>query len=505
MRHDEYLRHDATALAALVRRGEVRADELLALARAQLARVQPTVNALLQPLDALAETQLARPPVGPLAGVPFLLKDSVLDVAGVPTTYGSRSMRRIVPDRHAAVTERLLDAGLVIFGKTNLPEFGLKGVSESEAYGRVGNPWDPSRTAGGSSGGSAAAVAAGVVPMASGNDGGGSLRIPAACCGLFALKPSRGRISNGPGFGEVWFGACSEGVISRSVRDSALALDIESGAVPGDPFAIAPPPRPYAELVREAPPRLRIGFSTASPIGTPVDPEAVIAVERAALLLERAGHRVEEAAPAIDGDELARTYLMLYFGLVPAAVDFARAHGARADEFELLTRVTATLGRAIDAGRFAGAMARWNVYARQLAAFHQRHDVWLTPTLAGPPPRHGQGDPPLAQRTLLSLLLATGALGALARLGVLDGMVDRIARDNLAAVPFTQLANLTGVPAMSVPLHWTAEGLPLGVQFVGRPGDEATLLQLAAELEQAAPWFDRLAPIAASPAQPAAA
>ncbi|MDP1534588.1 MAG: amidase, partial [Rubrivivax sp.] len=268
MRHDEYLQHDAIALAARVRSGEVSAAELLHLAQAQMARVQPQINALLRPLDALAQAQLTRPPAGPLAGVPFLVKDSVLDVAGVPTSYGSRSMLGVVPSEHAAGLQRLLDAGLVIFGKTNLPEFGLKGVSDSKAFGRVNNPWNLERVAGGSSGGSAAAVAAGVVPMASGNDGGGSLRIPAACCGLFALKPSRGRISNGPGFGEVWFGACSEGVISRSVRDSALALDIQSGAQPGDPFPYAAPELPYATLAQRAPRRLRIAMSTASPIGT---------------------------------------------------------------------------------------------------------------------------------------------------------------------------------------------------------------------------------------------
>lgn len=496
MRHDEYVRHDATALAALVRRGELQPVELLALAEAQAARVQPVVNALLRPLPELAREQLSRPPSGPLAGVPFLVKDSVLDVAGVPTSYGSRSMQRIVPQVHAVVLQRLLDAGLVVFGKTNLPEFGLKGVSDSQAFGRVNNPWDPSRTSGGSSGGSAAAVAAGVVPMASGNDGGGSLRIPAACCGLFALKPSRGRISNGPGFGEVWFGACSEGVISRSVRDSALALDIESGAVAGDPFPFAPPPRPFAELVREAPPRLRIAFSTASPIGTPVHPEAVTAVRHAATRLERLGHVVEEAAPAIDGDLLARTYLTMYFGIVPATLDHARAHGARDDEFELLTRVTAALGRAVSAGEFAASQANWNLFARQLAAFHARHDLWLTPTLAAPPSPHGTGDPPPAQQQVLRLLLGSGLLGLLARWGALDSTVDRIARDNLAQVPFTQLANLTGVPAMSMPLHWTPEGLPLGVQFVGRMGDEGLMLQLAAELEAAAPWFDRMPALA---------
>ena len=509
MRHDEYIRHDAVALAALVARGEVGAHELLALAQAQAGRVQPQINALLRPLDELAQEQLQRlaGPAGagshgPLAGVPYLLKDSVLDVAGVPTSYGSRSMLKVIPTVHAAGTRRLLDAGLVIFGKTNLPEFGLKGVSDSKAFGRVSNPWQLDHVAGGSSGGSAAAVAAGVLPMAGGNDGGGSLRIPAACCGLFALKPSRGRISNGPGIGEVWFGACTEGVISRSVRDSALALDILAGAEPGDPYFAAPPPAPYAELAGRAPPRLRIGYSAASPIGTAVHAEAVLAVERAAALLRSLGHEVEPAAPAIDGQALARAFLHLYFGQTPATVGYAMQNGATRSDFELLTLVMAVLGQTVPAGVLTGELVQWNTFSRALGEFHRRYDLWLSPTLAGPPVRHGAVDPPPGQQKLLAGLLHSGLLGLLGRLGLLRGAVESIARDNLQHFPFTQIANLTGTPAMSVPLHWTADGLPLGVQFTGRIGDEATLLQLATELEAAQPWFDRLSPLAGAAPTP---
>jgi amidase len=499
VRHDEYLRHDATALAGIVARGEVGAAELLALARAQLARVQPRLNALLRPLEDLAAAQLARPPrdePGALAGVPFLVKDSVADVAGVPTSYGSRAMRGVVPAAHGAPLRRLLDAGAVVFGKTNLPELGLKGVSDSREFGRVANPWDLARVAGGSSGGSAAAVAAGVVPMAGGNDGGGSLRIPAACCGLFALKPSRGRISNGPGFGEVWFGACSEGVISRSVRDSALALDILCGPEPGDPFVTAVPAEPFVQAMRRTPPRLRVAFSVDSPIGTPVHAESVAAVRTAARLLEGLGHRVEEAAPAIDGAALAQCFMHVYFGQIPAAVSWALSQGAKPEDFELLTRVMAVLGESVGAGALTGHLIGWNILARALGEFHQRHDVWLTPTLGAPPMKHGAIDPPPGQQRLLKLLLNTGLLGPLARSGLLRGTIDRLAIDNLTPYPFTQLANLTGTPAMNVPLHWTQDGLPLGVQFVGRMGDEATLLQLAAQLEAAQPWFDRLPPMA---------
>jgi amidase len=492
MRHDEYLQHDATALAACVGRGDVSAAELLALARAQMSRVQPQLNALLRPLDALAQAQLARAAPGPLAGVPFLVKDSVADVAGVPTSYGSRSMAGVVPAENAAVLRRLLDAGAVVFGKTNLPEFGLKGVSDSKAFGRVNNPWNVEHVPGGSSGGSAAAVAAGVVPMAGGNDGGGSLRIPGACCGLFALKPSRGRISNGPGIGEVWFGACSEGVLSRSVRDTAMALDILCGPEPGDPFVTALAAERFASALQRPPRRLRVGFSAASPIGTPVHAQAVAAVQAAARLLDTLGHEVEEAAPAIDGAALAQSFIHLYFGQIPATVGYALSQGARRQDFELLTQVMAVLGQTVGAGTLTGHLVGWNTFAQALGAFHQRYDAWLTPTLASPPLRHGEIDPPPLQQAALKLLLNTGLLGLLGRSGLLKGTIAQIAQDNLTPYPFTQLANLTGTPAMSVPLHWTPEGLPLGVQFVGRMGDEATLLQLAAQLEAAQPWFGRL-------------
>lgn len=496
MTHDEYLRHDATALAGLVQCGEVQADELLDLALAQLARVQPQVNAVVRTMEPQARAQIAGGLAGPLAGVPFLLKDGLQDYAGVPTGLGSRAFQHVVPLRHAATTRRFLDAGLVVFGKTNLPELGLKGVSDSQLHGPVSCPWDLSRNAGGSSGGAAAAVAAGVLPMAAGSDGGGSLRIPAGCCGLFTLKPSRGRISEAPQIGEVWFGACTHGVISRSVRDNALALDLLCGPEPGDPFVGAAPSEPFARACEREPRPLRVGFTAASPIGGPVHPEAVAAVESAVALLRRLGHAVEPAAPVIDGSALARAYLGMYFGLVPAEVSAARARGARPRDFELLTRATAVLGRAQSGAVLSAHLQRWNDFARALGDFHERYDLLLTPTTAGPPLRHGATDPPRWQLRALELLLGSGLLGLLSRAGLVDGLIDDMARDNMAPVPFTQLANLTGTPAMSVPLHHTAEGLPLGVQFVGRMGDEATLLQLARQLEQAAPWFDRLAPLA---------
>jgi amidase len=497
MNFTDYRTHDATALAGLVARGEVSAAELLDTALARLAEVQPVLNPVCRAMEAEARAQLARlsaprPLAGPFAGVPFLIKDAAQDYAGLPTSYGSRSMLRTVPREHAAVVRRYLEAGLVIFGKTNTPEFALKGVTDPELYGRTRNPWNPAHTPGGSSGGAAAAVAAGLVPMAAGNDGGGSIRIPAACCGLFGLRPSRGRVSQGPAIGEVWYGASSEGVLSRSVRDTARALDLLQGAEPGDPFVIAPPLEAYADAMQRAPGRLRIGFTAASPIGTPVHAEAVAAVQDAARLLQSLGHDVEEAEPEVDGDALARSFLVLYFGQVSSAMARARRAGAKDADFELLSRVIETLGRTLDAGAATTELLRWNEYARGLARFHARFDLLLTPVLATPPIRHEDGALARGEQAMLAVLDRTGLLRVLARMGALDATVDRLAKENLEYYPFTQLSNLTGTPSMSVPLHWTATGLPLGVQFVAPFGREDRLLQLARQLEEARPWFGRV-------------
>lgn len=492
MKFAEYLHCDATALAQHVARGDTTASELLDLALARHVQVHGRVNAICALMEPQARPRCVERLAGPFAGVPFLIKDCVQDYAGLPTSYGSRSMQRIVPSEHSAVVRRYLEAGLVIFGKTNLPEFALKAVTDPQRFGRTNNPWNLEHTPGGSSGGAAAAVAAGIVPMAAGNDGGGSIRIPAACCGLFGLRPSRGRVSSGPGMAEVWFGASSEGVLSRSVRDTARALDVLQGAEPGDPFVIAPPAAPYSELMQRDPGRLRIGFTTTSPIGTEVHPEAVAAVRHACELLQRLGHEVEEAAPDIDGAALASSYLHIYFAQVPAMIARGKAAGADSSEVELMNRVLATVGASISARTITEQLAQWNVFARSLARFHQRYDLLLSPTLAHPPVRHGTGEPSSSQKAVLGFLQSTGLLGILARLGLLEGAISKIAEDSMRYVPFTQLANLTGTPAMSVPLYWTADRLPLGVQFIGPFGSEDRLLQLAHQLEQAQPWFDRL-------------
>ena len=493
MQFSEYIQHDATALAQLVRAGEVSAAELLQCAQQQSARVNSKTNAVCRNMHVQAHTQLQALPLNaPFAGVPFLLKDGSQHYAGVPTSYGSRSMIGFTPAEHSHVVRRYLESGLVVFGKTNLPEFALKSVTDSQLWGPTSNPWDLSRTAGGSSGGAAAAVASGVVPMAAATDGGGSIRIPASYCGLFGLRPSRGRVSSGPELGEVWSGASSHGVISRSVRDTATALDALQGAMPGDPFQIPPPLIPYAQAMRQEPGKLRIGYTMQSPIGTPVDPQAVAAVSHAVVVLRSLGHDVEESAPHVDGQALAMSYLHMYFGHMHLATQEARRAGASRRDFELLTRILAILGETTSSGVFVRECNAWNTYARALGKFHSQWDLLLTPTVAKPAPLHGAGDLPALQQWALTLLERSGLFALLARAGLLDSVIAQIARDSLAFVPFTQLSNLTGTPSMSVPLHSTPQGLPMGVQFVAGFGQEDLLFKLANQLEMTQPWSMKL-------------
>ena len=494
MRLDEYLQHDAVGLAALVRTGHVSAQELLACAQAQAEKTNAQTGAIVRQWDPShpAAGAPSATTMGPFTGVPFLLKDGGQHFAGLPTSNGCRALAHMPQPAHAVVVQRWLDAGLVPFGKTNVPELMLKAATDSKLWGRASNPWDLTRTPGGSSGGAAAAVASGVVPLAGASDGGGSIRIPASYCGLFGLRPSRGRIPLGPVAGELWSGASSEGVLSRSVRDSARALDVVQGAAPGDPFQIPPPSRRYEASLVLPPERLRIGFSTVSPIGTPVHPDAVASVQVAVQLLQSLGHEVEEAAPAVDGQALAVSFLTMYMGHVNATVRQARQAGAARSDFEPLTRLLSTLGEATASGHFVSELAKWNGYARALGQFHQRFDVYLTPAVAEPAPQHGAGDLPGWQTAALALLERSGLLYRLARMGLIEGVVQQIATNNLAFVPFTQLANLTGTPAMSVPLHWTAEGLPMGAHFIAPHGGEEVLLRLAQQLETAQPWMQRL-------------
>ncbi|MGW1678374.1 amidase [Saccharopolyspora sp. NPDC002376] len=493
MDYAEYRCFDAVGLAELVGSGEVAPGELLETAIERAEQVNGRLNAIVRPMFDIARERAAQQLTGPLAGVPFLIKDLHQDYAGVRTGSGSRSTWNFTATRHSATVQCWLDAGLVIFGRTNTPEFGAKGITEPEANGPARNPWHTGHTPGGSSGGTAAAVAAGVVPVAGASDGGGSIRIPAASCGLFGLKPGRGLVPAGPDHAELMNGGATDGVISRTVRDSAVMLDVLTARPdPGGPYLAARPDLPYAEHARRSPGRLRIGFTYRSPLGFPVSPHAVTAVKDAATLLAGLGHDVEEAEPDIDGRQLSRDFLSVWYVQLAHAVDCAqRDLGAAADEFELDTRLLAAAGRETKATEYVEVLARWNSYNRALADFHDRYDLLLTPTLAHPPTRIGELDTPPALGKAIELLLKVRLAGKLARTKPVNDLVLK----NLEKVPFTQLANITGRPAMSVPLHTTPDGLPLGVQFVGGLGSEPTLLSLAAQLESEHPWAHREPPL----------
>ncbi len=487
----EYDRLDALAQAHLVRTGQLTATELCVAAAARAEAVNPQINAVVHALYEPARQRAAAGlPAGPFGGVPFLLKDFGAQYAGVPHTSGSRALRGFVPTEDAELVRRWQAVGLNILGKTNTPEFALMGVTEPVLHGPARNPWHLGHTPGGSSGGAAAAVAAGIVPVAGAGDGGGSIRIPAACCGLFGLKPSRGRVPTGPEQGEKWQGAAVEHVLSRSVRDSAALLDATQGPDPGAPYFLPAPARPYLEEVGREPGRRRIAFSLGHPLGSVLHPECATAVREAARLLESLGHDVEEVPLPFDGRAVASAFLMLYFGETGASIAALSQHlgrPARPVDVEPTTWLLGLLGRTYSAADFAAARHSWNAHARAFGRFHQTYDFLLTPTLAAPPVRIGELQPKPTEQLLLKLVNTFGLGGLIRR----SGIVEQLAEQSLEKTPYTQVANLTGQPAMSVPLHWTADGLPCGVQFMAALGREDLLLQLAGQLEQARPWFDR--------------
>jgi amidase len=488
----DYVAYDGVGLAALVADGQVSASELLAAARDRARLVAPQVNAIVRWIDDDADARAAEPLPGPFAGVPFLLKDLYQEYAGVASAGGCRALAHLPATANATVVKRWLAAGLVIFGKTNTPEFGAKAVTEAELYGPARNPWNLDHTPGGSSGGAAAAVAAGILPVAGASDGGGSIRIPAACCGLFGLKAGRGLIPSGPGASEPCHGFVTDGVVSRSVRDTAAMIDLLAGPDATSPSLSAVSERPLAEEVGRDPGRLRIGFLTSSAINSAPHPESLAAVRDAAALLGSLGHEVEEVAPPHDDAGLARDFLTIWFAQAAAIVADTKRHTGSGNEgFELDTLIMAALGRATRAQELQAAVERRTEHIAGLARFHATYDLLLTPTLAAPPPRIGALDTPPPLQRVAELLLRTRTTPVLRRVGILDSMIDK----NLGWVPFTQLANFTGRPAMSVPLYWTTTGLPLGVQFVARLGGEGMLVRLAAQLEQARPWADRRPPL----------
>lgn len=480
---------DATGLAACVRSGELQPSEVCAAAVARIEGRDKDLNAIVRPMFAEAKAAIAAGlPDGPLRGVPMVLKDLMADVAGVPTTSGSRLLAHHVPDHDAEIVRRWKRAGLVLLAKSNTPELGIIGVTEPALHGPTRNPWNTAHTTGGSSGGSAAAVAARMVPIGGGGDGGGSIRIPAACCGLVGLKPTRARTPNGPGRTESWSGFTVQHVLVRSVRDTALLLDVESGPETGAVTLVPPPERPFVEEVDRDPGRLRIAFFTGTLFGTDNHPECVRAVEQAAELCRSLGHDVDEAAPEFDRKQVIRSWMTTVAANVAAEVAAAERLVGRpaGDDIEPLTALTAMIGRTLGAGemmslQFATAQACW-----EIGRFFEQYDILVTSTLGRPPAQVGEFALPVIQRALIALVRRAPTRLAARRAR------DMMASDpQLHAYPNTQLANITGQPALSLPLATASNGLPLGVQFVGKMADEATLLRLGAQIERATPWAAR--------------
>jgi amidase len=405
--------------------------------------------------------------------VPFLLKDILGSYAGVPSAAGCRFMAGKPASHDDTLVTRYKAAGLVTLGKTNAPECGILPTTEPLLYGPACNPWNTAHSTGGSSGGSGAAVSAGIVPIAHANDGGGSIRIPASCCGLVGMKPTRARNPLGPTLGDIMHGLVVEHVVTRTVRDSAAVLDCTHGPEPGDPYAAPPAARPYLEEVTTPPGRLRIAFATRTLAGEPLDPECVAAVQATARLCEELGHVVEEASPPL-GSSTDDPFLVVWGSGLAFTIDaFAFLNGVTptAADFEPLTWGLYEYGKQRSASDYQLAVAMLQIAGRQVGQFHETYDCWLTPTLGAPPIKNGVID--VHERD------AVTAFGPLLR----------------KYVPFTPIQNATGQPAVSLPLHWTPDGLPVGVMFTGRLGDEATLYRLAGQLEQARPWRERTPPV----------
>lgn len=489
MRLPEYDHLDAVALAELVARREITPLELLEAALERADARNPRLNAIVARYDDEARARASEPlPPGPLSGVPLLVKDLLAAWKGHPLTGSSRLLDGWIAPEDAEVTRRLRRAGLVLFGQTNTSEFGILGTTEPELRGPTRNPWDIGLSAGGSSGGSAAAVAARIVPAAHGSDAGGSLRIPASACGVFALKPTRGRITHAPYYGEVFSGLATDGVITRTVRDSAALLDAIAGPAPGDPYAAPPAARPFSAEVRMPPGRLRVAVTHAPLFGRTTATECREALYDAARLLARLGHDVVEARPEFPREALVRAYVVALAATTAADVTLAaRATGRRPGPglLELETWTLAAGGRALSAEDLVLAEQEMHRSARTVGAFFEEYDVLVTPTTAHPALPIGA----LALRPLERV-----ALRVVARLrwrALLEHFFAQIGSRSFEATGNTMLFNQTGQPAMTVPLHRTTEGLPIGVQVVAGFGEEATLFRLAAQLEHARPWAER--------------
>ncbi len=491
----EYDQYDALGLAELVRDHEVTPAELVETAIARIEEVDPKIHAIVHPLYQPARAAAEETPSGPFGGVPFVLKDLIQTIAGVPTVSGSRFFQGWVPMETTLLYERYVEAGLITVAKTATPEFGLLPVTEPEAFGPTRNPWNLDRAAGGSSGGTGAAIAAGIVPMGHGGDGGGSIRIPASCCGLFGMKPTRGRTPVSPG-SEQWNGFAIEHVLSRSVRDSAAALDATEGAAPHAPYHAPHHEGSFYDATQRPPGPLRIAFHTENAMPSQVHSDCIAAVHDVAALLEDLGHEVVEHRPMHRAEQLARWFFTVVAGNTAAEIAEAEkkvGRKATAKDFETATWLTKMMASLFSAEDAINALRGLQAETRRLTQHYEGFDVVLTPTLGQPPVPHGALRPKGAEAAAQKLVARSGFGAALK----LPGLLEKTINEVFSFIPFTPVANFTGQPSMSVPLVWNDEGLPIGTMFTGAFGDEMTLYSLAAQLEAARPWRDRRPPVRA--------
>lgn len=490
MKGFNYKDYDGLGLAELVKKKEVQPLELVEEAIRLSDLLNPKLNAVINKMYEQARKTAGKQLTGPFAGVPVLLKDISQEIEGEPITAGSKAFLNYRAKADSEYARRLRQAGVVFLGQTNVPEFALVAVTEPAHYGPTRNPWNLNHTPGGSSGGSAAAVASGIVPIAGANDGGGSIRIPAAYCGLFGLKPTRGRTPVGPNYGRAWQGASAEHVLTRTVRDSAAMLDALHGHEKGGAFSATPFEGSYLQAAgTPLEKKIKIAYSIKSPIGTDVDPEYREGVLKTARLLESLGHQVDEIDAPVDGHKIAKSYLTMYFGetaALLASLEDVLGRRATASDVEPTTWLLGLLGKATSAEEFVLSLREWDRAALQMETFHETYDFYITPTTAYPPAKIGELEPSSSEKFLIGTVGKLGLGGMLKKAGI----VEQIAQKNLARTPFTQLANLTGQPAMSLPLHQTKDGLPVGVQVTAARGREDLLLQLAGELEQSEYWLD---------------
>ncbi|MBU53213.1 MAG: amidase [Deltaproteobacteria bacterium] len=484
----EYDKHDAIGLSELVQKGDVSPQDLLRAAIERIEARNPALNAVVLELFARAKERVDTLPEGPLKGIPFLLKDLKATLAGTPTSNSTLLSKDRKAEVSSVLVKRYEAAGLQIVGKTNTPEFGIMGITEPALRGPCRNPWNIAHTPGGSSGGSASAVAARIVPAAHAGDGGGSIRIPASACGLFGLKPTRGRVSMSPHLGEAWGGYVQEHVVSRSVRDSALLLDIADQRTPGEPYVAPTRTRPWLEEVGQASGTLRIAYRKETLYAGTTHPDCLAAVEDAITLLTDLGHEVVEASPTFPKEEMVRAYFFTIASGVAAVVEETAERAGKKPspaDFEPQTWVLAQVGWSLNAPELVRSQQLIQRAARDVANFFEEYDMLLTSTLAEPPIEVGA----LALKSSERLQLAF--LRALPLRSLFEKALDSLGTNALSRTPNTQLFNQTGQPAMSVPLYWNQKGLPIGVQLAAGFGREDQLFRLASQLEEARPWAQR--------------